>query len=244
MFGRGRSSTKVAGELDTVAQTTGRRAEEQQTLLDVAFPMQQVRLRWHSMNGGEVSVPGQIQSIDGEIVDVWFDRSAPSFNPLHSDDQIWVDVFFGSETFVFASWLIGMRPPDTMVILVQGLPRKDQRRQYVRERVDLPPQPLVPLDEEGEPCGPVQEVVLLDMSGGGARLETSQKVPVKGSLQLTLDLGLGPFDVVVTIVDVYETVSGRQIVRGYFAEIEERFRRDVIRFIFKEQLRKARLSPD
>jgi c-di-GMP-binding flagellar brake protein YcgR len=233
----------VANELDTVAQTSERRADEQRTLLDVAFPMQQVRLRWHSMGGGEVSVPGQIQTIDGELVAIWFDRTAPSFNPLHSDDQIWVDVFCGTETFVFSSWLIGLRPPDTMVVLVQGLPRKDQRRQYVRERVELPPQPLVVLDDQGEPNGSVQEITLLDMSGGGARLETSAKIPEKATVQVTLDLGTGPFDVVIQVVDIYETVSGRQIVRGYFAEIEERFRRDVIRFIFKEQLRKARLAP-
>src|SRR5262249_20274135 len=103
-----------------------------------------------------------IQSIYGEIVDVWFNRSSESFTPMHSDDQIWIDTLSGDNTFVFSGWLIGRRPPDTMVILIKGLPRRDQRRQYVRERIDLPPQPLTPVDEKGEPIGPLQEVVLLD----------------------------------------------------------------------------------
>jgi hypothetical protein len=61
------------------------------TLLDVAYPMQRVRIRWHTLNGGEVAVPGQVQSVNGQVVEVWFDRNAPSFNPLHSDDQVWID---------------------------------------------------------------------------------------------------------------------------------------------------------
>jgi c-di-GMP-binding flagellar brake protein YcgR len=205
--------------------------------------MQRVTIRWHSLDGGEVAIPGQLQSIDGELIAVWFDRSSASFNPLRGDDQIWIDAVANSHTYVFAGWLIGMRPPDTLVILVKGLPRRDQRRQYVREMVDLPPQTIVPLNDQGEPEGEVQEVVVLDLSGGGARLELKVPVPNGSSLQLTLDLGHVVFDCVVTVVDSLQTFTGRQIVRGAFSRISERFRRDVIRFVFSEQLRKARLTP-
>jgi c-di-GMP-binding flagellar brake protein YcgR len=238
----GSKNGEVARAEAAEAGTELRDPESQNTLLEVAYPLQQVRLRWHNMDGGEVSVPGQIQSIYGEIVDVWFNRSAPTFTPMHSDDQIWIDTMSGDSTFVFSGWLIGMRPPDTMVILIKGLPRRDQRRQYVRERIDLPPQTLIPIDEDGEPVGPLQEVVLLDLSGGGARIELGSPIPEGCLLKLELDVGGGPFDVILSPVGTYQTVTGRQITRGYFTELSENNRRDVIRFVFREQLRKARLS--
>lgn len=213
------------------------------TLLDVAYPMQRVRLRWHTLNGGEVAVPGQVQTVNGQVVEVWFNRNAPSFNPLHSDDQIWVDTLDGTETYVYAGWLIGMRPPDTMIVLVQGLPRKDQRRQYVRERVGLPPLPVVTVDETGEPSGQVQEATVIDLSGGGVRMELERPVRLHERVMLTLDLGEAPFDVTVTVVEAIQTIKGRQIVRGYFSEITERCRRDIIRYVFREQIRKSRLAP-
>lgn len=244
MFGRGRSpATASSGSTARGSSGVDLRVEERETLLDIAYPLQQVRIRWHTLDGGEACVPGQIQTIDRELVEVWFNRNTPTYDPLHADDQIWLDVLSGTHAYVFAGWLIGMRPPDTLVILVKGLPRRDQRRQYVRERVDLPPQIALPLDGEGREIGALQEVVLLDLSGGGVRMELSEPVPEDAILQLTLDVGTGPIEILVKIVGSYRTVTGRQIVRGYFREINERSRRDVIRFIFREQLRKARLAP-
>jgi hypothetical protein len=193
------------------------------------------------MDGGESSVPGQVQSIDGELVEVWFDRTAPSFNPRHSDDHVLIDVPSGEDTLVFPGVLIGMRPPDTLVILVYGLPRRDQRRQYVREQVELPAQLAVELDASGRKVGEAQEIDVVDLSGGGIRFEVTQPVAPQSRLQLTLDVGTGPFDVVVSVIDSYQTMSGRQFARCCFLEISERFRIDVIRFVFREQLRKARL---
>jgi c-di-GMP-binding flagellar brake protein YcgR len=213
------------------------------TLLDVAYPMQRVRIRWHTLDGGEVAVPGQVQTVTGQVVEVWFDRNAPSYNPLHADDQVWIDTLGDLQTYVYAGWIIGMKPPDTMVVLVQGLPRKDQRRQYVRERVGLPPMPMVPVNEHGDPVGEVQEITVTDLSGGGMRLELDQPIPSDHRIMVTFDLGLAPFDVIMTIVESVQTIRGRQIVRGYFSEIEERSRREIIRFVFREQIRKSRLAP-
>jgi len=213
------------------------------TLLDIAYPMQRVRIRWHALNGGEVAVPGQVYTVDGQLVQVWFDRSAPSYNPLHSDDQVWIDTISDADTYVYAGWIVGMRPPDTMVVLVQGLPRKDQRRQYVREHVSLPPLPMVPIDEEGEPVGEMQEIVVKDLSGGGMRMEVDRPVPPDLRLLVTFDLGVAPFDVTLTVVEAIQTIKGRRIVRGYFSQIEESRRRDIIRFVFREQIRKSRLAP-
>lgn len=213
------------------------------TLLDIAYPMQRVRIRWHTLNGGEVAVPGQVQTVDGQLVQVWFDRNAPSYNPLHSDDQVWIDTLGDIDTYVYAGWIVGMRPPDTMVVLVQGLPRKDQRRQFVRERVAMPPLPMVPVNEHGQTVGDMQEVTVTDLSGGGMRLEMDKPLGPDQRMLVTFDLGDAPFDVTVTVVESIQTIKGRQIVRGYFSEIEERRRRDIIRFVFVEQIRKSRLAP-
>jgi hypothetical protein len=206
--------------------------------------MERVYLRWHSMDGGECGVPGQVQSIEGDLVEVWFDRNAPSFNPRHSDDHVWIDVPSGADTLVFAGVLIGMRPPDTLVILVHGLPRRDQRRQYVRERVDLPPQIAVAIDAQGQAVGESQEIAIADLSGGGLRFELTEPVPARTNLRLTLDVGTGPFDAVVCVIDTYQTMSGRHFARGCFLEISERFRIEVIRYVFREQIKKARLAPN
>jgi c-di-GMP-binding flagellar brake protein YcgR len=62
-------------------------------------------------------------------------------------------------------------------------------------------------------------------------------------MMVTFDLGDAQFDVIMTIVESVQTIKGRQIVRGYFSEIAERSRRDIIRFVFREQIRKSRLAP-
>ena len=233
--------TNAATDSAPVEEIGGNR--DVSTLLDVAYPMQRVRIRWHTLNGGEVAVPGQVQRVEGQVIDIWFDRSSPSYNPLHSDDQVWIDTLGEMETYVYAGWIIGMRPPDTMAILVQGLPRKDQRRQYVREAVRLPPLPMVPVDEFGDPAGDVQEITVMDLSGGGMRLELDKPIPADHRIMVTFDLGFEPFDVIVRIVESIQTIKGRQVVRGYFDEIAERSRRDIIRFVFREQIRKSRLAP-
>src|ERR1043166_5732276 len=63
---------------------------------DVTYPMQRVMIRWHTLDGGEVAIPGQIQDVMDEIVEVWFDRNVASYNPLRSDDRIWLDTFEGN----------------------------------------------------------------------------------------------------------------------------------------------------
>ncbi|HZO24559.1 MAG TPA: PilZ domain-containing protein [Chloroflexota bacterium] len=125
--------------------------------------------------------------------------------------------------------------------MVKGLPRRDQRRQFVREIVELPAQTVVPVDADGEPIGDRQLVKVHDLSGGGVKLELHQEVQKDDLLMLNLELGEVSFDAIVSVVDTFRTVTGRQFVRSAFVDIEERFRREIIRFVFREQLRKSRL---
>src|SRR5262245_11086228 len=178
MFGRRRPASS---QMEAAAPADGgivATVEPKRALLDVVFPMQKVRIRWHTLDGGETSIPGELRSIDGEMVEVWFDRQAPGYDPLRSqmDDHIWIDAFSDVDTYVFAGWLIGIRPPDTLVIMVRGLPRRDQRRQHVREIVDLPAQMVVTVDAEGEPTGQKQLAKIHDLSGGGVKLELRETV--------------------------------------------------------------------
>jgi c-di-GMP-binding flagellar brake protein YcgR len=177
------------------------------------------------------------------MVEVWFDRQAPGYDPFRSqmDDHIWVDAFSDVDTYVFAGWLIGIRPPDTLVIMVQGLPRRDQRRQHVHEIVDLPAQMVVAVDVQGEPIGEKQLAKIHDLSGGGVKMELHEHVEKNDLLMLYLEIGEVQFDAVVAVIDAFRTIQGRQFVRCAFVEIEERFRREVIRYVFREQLRKSRL---
>jgi c-di-GMP-binding flagellar brake protein YcgR len=102
---------------------------------------------------------------------------------------------------------------------------------------------MVPVNEFGDPAGDVQEITVTDLSGGGLRLELEKPVPEDQRLMITFDLGDEPFDVIVKVVESIQTIKGRMIVRGYFDEIAERSRRDIIRFVFREQIRKSRLAP-
>ena len=112
--------------------------------------------------------------------------------------------------------------------------------QFVREIVELPAQTVVPVDADGEPIGDRQLVKVHDLSGG-VKLELHQEVQKDDLLMLNLELGEVSFDAIVPVVDTFRTVTGRQCVRSAFVDIEERFRREIIRFVFREQLRKSRL---
>lgn len=243
MFGRRSPATSQAEEPVPAASGAEEPVEPRRELLDVVHPMQTVRVRWHTLNGGEVTLPGQVQSVDGEMIDVWFDRHAPGYDPLRTqmDEHIWIDAFSGADTYVFAGWLIGIRSPDTLVVMAKGAPRRDQRRQHVRELVELPAQTVFPVDADGEPIGDRQLVKIHDLSGGGVKMELHRDVAKNDLLLLNLELGEVSFDAIVCVVDAFRTVRGRQFVRCAFVEIEERYRREVIRFVFREQLRKSRM---
>jgi len=210
--------------------------------VDIAYPMQKVMIRWHTLDNGEVSIPGQILDVDGEVVSVWFNRNVSSYNPYHADDRVWLDTFEGHVTQIFAGWLIGMRPPDTLVINIDGLPRRDQRRQHVRELVTLPPQPVVQLTEAGDPAGPVVEATVHDLSGGGVRIGLDMPLDKGTKFLLSLALDAEPFDVEVTVIDGLRSLTGGHIIRGFFSEIRESDRRSIVRYVFREQIRKARLA--
>src|SRR5918998_333976 len=68
--------------------------------LEFLYPLQRVKVRWHTLDGGEIAVPGQIHDVDGRLVAVWFDRSAPTFDPMHADDRAWLDVGQGGVVYV------------------------------------------------------------------------------------------------------------------------------------------------
>jgi hypothetical protein len=97
MFGQRRAETNRPDDASEAEATSRGGSDGERGLIDVAYPMQQVSMRWHTFDGGEVGVGGQIQAVDGWLVDVGFDRTAPSDSPLHSDDQIWIVRGFFSE---------------------------------------------------------------------------------------------------------------------------------------------------
>src|SRR5687767_4811874 len=106
MFGRRSPVASRAEDVRPVETEVPAPVEEKRALLDVMYPMQQVRIRWHTLDGGETSIPAQVQSVDGEMIEVRFDRNAPSYDPLrtHVDDQIWIDAVSGAATYVSAGW--------------------------------------------------------------------------------------------------------------------------------------------
>jgi c-di-GMP-binding flagellar brake protein YcgR len=213
------------------------------TPTDLRFlrPLQRVEVRWHTLDGGEVAIPGQVQSVDGAALAIWFDRTAPGFNPSHADDAVWLDVSGSDAVYVVPARLVGRQPPDILFLAVQGPARRDQRRHYVREVVDLPPVAGARLDQNGKPTGTTYLIRLIDLSGGGARFECSEQLQPDDLVELLLDLGDGrPFRAVVTALGPVDNPVGRCILRGYFSAIAERDRRRIIQYVFRQQIVKAK----
>ena len=213
--------------------------------LSFLYPLQRVKLRWHTLDGGEVTIAGQVQHVSGGLVEVWFDRDAAETSPMRADSQIWLDAGQGDVVHVVAGHVAERRPPDILVLAPTGYARRDQRRHYVREIVDLPSTMARLVSAEGYDLGEPFLIWPVDLSGGGIRFRVKEQMPTgEFRVRITVNLGADPFEVVAQPVGTYTTPGGEHIVRAFFAEISERRRRDIIQFVFRQQQLRPHVTPN
>ena len=211
--------------------------------LSFLYPLQRVKLRWHTLDGGEVAIPGQVEDVGTELVEVWFDREAASTSPMRADSLIWLDAGQGDVVHVVAGRVVERRPPDTLVVAPTGYARRDQRRHYVREIVELPSMQARLLFEEGYELGEPFLIWPMDLSGGGIRFRVTEPLPAcEVRVRIMVSLGGDPFAVVAQPVGTYQTPGGEHVVRAFFTQIEERRRREIIQYVFRRQQQRPNVS--
>jgi hypothetical protein len=222
--------------------------------MDLSFitPMHRVELRWFMMDGAEITVPGQVQDINGDQLTVWFDRVAEGFDPLRplrEGQEAWLNVPGANNVHVVPGRVVG-RLPDQDVVTIQVISEAwtDQRRQYVRELVDLPPMLAARLDKYGEPTESLQ-VRLVDLSAGGVRFESPTRLAKDDRVELVLQFeDAAAIRAVVTIIGVFDRygdevvdeTSRKVIARGAFTRIREQDRSRIVQYIFRQQALKRR----
>ncbi|MCS7003279.1 MAG: PilZ domain-containing protein [Dehalococcoidia bacterium] len=126
-----------------------------------------------------------------------------------------------------------------------------QRRRYYRARVSLPPaKALLLTPDSGEPMARFQ-AELVDLSGGGARFESSRPLRLGDAVQLTFSIDQPP-PIVATVAVLesrpaggsFQTTAGYHIVRSEFRQISDRDRDRIIKYIFRLEVAERRKAAE
>lgn len=204
--------------------------------------LQRVMLRWRTYEGDLVSVPGQIQDFEASTIDLWYDRSAPGYQPFDSRQKLEVLVPIDSALLVVEVVVRRRVPIDRIIVEVNGQPVRTQRRQYVRERVGVEVQ--ASLQRDSAETLPPARIRLVDISAGGVCFRSSQPIEPGERVQLAIALAADlTFEAVAQIVACEPTAAGddgteQQLpytVRACFPELPERERQRILRYVFQRQ---------
>lgn len=127
------------------------------------------------------------------------------------------------------------RPLPVVVALETSGPLEHlQRRHWVRAVVQVP----VEVAAEGSYAEGRFRATTVDLSGGGARLRTSEALQPGQDVRLTLWLPDGPVEVDAAVVGV----AGDGTARVSFARAPEAVVKRLVRFVFDVQIRGHRLA--
>jgi len=215
--------------------------------------MQRVLLRWFQLDGGEIAIPGQIQTADQLRLVVWFDRTTPGYDArsmLREGGEVWLNIQAEGFVHVLPARVATRRLADLVILSPVGDAWQDQRRHYVRVSVDdLPPMAAAVIDADNKPTESCL-VTVLDLSGGGVRFETTQPIARGDRLELVLEIDAGqPIRAVVEVLDAFDVRGGVKIpglppkflARGHFTAVHERDRKRIIAYVFRQQPARRKL---
>lgn len=124
--------------------------------------------------------------------------------------------------------------PIILAVTVSGELEHLQRRTWVRARVQVPVEVVTDASrEEG-----TFRATTVDLSGGGARLKTSEPLRSGEPLGLTLWLPGGPVEVDSEVLGI----SGDGTARVVFLQVPEAVGKRLMRFVFDVQVQSHRLA--
>src|SRR3954451_2377261 len=95
--------------------------------------LEKVELRWRTYGGEYVAIPGQVQEIDQDLLMLWYNRNAPSYQPPEAAQVVEVVTTSPNGVGLVPARVRRRMPVDLMEVDVTGEVVWTQRRQYVRE---------------------------------------------------------------------------------------------------------------
>ncbi|WP_281241473.1 flagellar brake protein [Sporomusa acidovorans] len=158
------------------------------------------------------------------------------------------EVFFGRTVinglaYEFTSSLLAkqMNPLPVWVIALPYNIKKIQQRAFVRIDAVLPVQFKEIINDEV--LDETVSAFTKDISGGGVQMVTERRWPIGTRMLVTIDYpDIGPLTIKSEVVRVHQPQSELTVfwIGIRFAEINEKDRNTIIRFIFKKQLEQRR----
>lgn len=159
---------------------------------------------------------------------------------LKSGQQITMHVQLHGQLFQFES---RVKAVDLQVLLEEpGSAKRTERRSFYRLMLSIPARTTVLLDrelEEDEAPPEAEEVTVLDISGGGARVRTGSEVPVGTRLLLEFATDRRELKLEAAVVRTTANELGRGGMRYdahlAFNDVQRADQDEVVRFVFQKQ---------
>jgi hypothetical protein len=187
--------------------------------------------------GEQIIARGEVRTIFEETLWIWLDHDLPADRCPAVGQVVDVMTSSGDALRLVPCRLIETSHGASLQLSVSGRVSRVQRRHDVRAQVDLPPMSAVRLGAGDVPLGLVG-VRLLDLSAGGACFEIPEQLGSVERLRLMLRLESDQPPLTPTI----EILETGVVTRGRFATMPESERRQIVQFVYRQELAERRAT--
>ena len=228
-------------------------AEEPTIMMPIAFPDREpgwrdlltggatAQVAWTLVGGlrdGEsFDVRAKVRSTLGEDVWLWFEQDLPAHLVPPSGQAVVLRISRPDGLRLIPARVIEDSRGGSLLVAISGRVVRLQRRDHVRAHVALPPVSAVRLAPNGAALG-MLGVQLIDVSGGGVQIASTEPLGRDERLRLNLRVDDGPaIPSIVAIVDSdARDLLGPVRAHACFGELAERERTRIIQFVYRQEL--------
>jgi hypothetical protein len=222
---------------DEGAPVTGSRTSEEWQ--DLMRQGRRVAVTWDGgPHQGSVMAQGEIRLTFDETVWIWLDQELPEESRPQVGQAIQVLAPRSDALRLIPCRLVEESGGSSIQVAISGRVSRLQRRDDVRMRVELPPISAVRFSATGKPLG-LLGLTVVDLSAGGIRLQTIEKLRAGERLRIMLRLDEG--DPITPIVEIL--VPGT-VVQGRFEVISEADRRRIVQYVYRQELAERRAETE
>lgn len=194
----------------------------------------------HSMLSASYQAVIRLVSDDGIRVDR--PRQGASRLELRPGDDVTLILQLHGRMYTCTSRVLEVQdvPVESLLLEHPTEVKHNERRQFYRLLTSITPRYAARTNKDGDELDRLDDVRIVDISGGGVQMRVKQWVPVGSRMRLIFALEQDPLEIDVNVLAL--AVQRPDVRRSYyrlnskFIEMERDVQERIIRFIFRQQM--------
>ncbi len=194
----------------------------------------------HSMLSASYQAVIRLVSDDGIRVDR--PRQGASRLELRPGDDVTLILQLHGRMYTCTSRVLEVQdvPAESLLLEHPTEVKHNERRQFYRLLTSITPRYAARTNKDGDELDRLDDVRIVDISGGGVQMRVKQWVPVGSRMRLIFALEQDPLEIDVNVLAL--AVQRPDVRRSYyrlnskFIEMERDIQERIIRFIFRQQM--------